>query len=266
VTGGLSSFYRGRSVLVTNGTYGLGLATALAFAEHGATLVLTHAAGRANKAEVKQRFAAAGVEQPLSIAADIGNRADIASLYATISEQRAPIEVLVGNPSPASFVDDLGDYTEEGFVAALRATTWSVVECTLAGKRYLGRYPRYVVILSSDAADRFVPGHDFAACSQAASDALSRYLCYRLRGEDVRINTVRTHALEIEPSSAFGGALHRLAPDGWRVPEREVASAVFALCSGMFDAMTGQLLTVDRGNAFVDGISLLYERREMIGL
>jgi enoyl-[acyl-carrier-protein] reductase (NADH) len=39
----------------------------------------------------------------------------------------------------------------------------------------------------------------------------------------------------------------------------EVANAAYALCSGMFDAMTGQVVMVDRGNTFADGISVIYE-------
>ena len=38
----------------------------------------------------------------------------------------------------------------------------------------------------------------------------------------------------------------------------EVADAAYALCSGMFDAMTGQVLMVDRGNTFSDGISHVF--------
>jgi hypothetical protein len=34
----------------------------------------------------------------------------------------------------------------------------------------------------------------------------------------------------------------------------------------MFDAMTGQVVMVDRGNTFSDGISYLYANRKELGL
>ena len=52
--------YRGRTALITGGTRGIGLATALVFAAHGAQTVLTHAWGSADENEVTDRIVAAG--------------------------------------------------------------------------------------------------------------------------------------------------------------------------------------------------------------
>ena len=49
------------------------------------------------------------------------------------------------------------------------------------------------------------------------------------------------------------------------MPE-EVGRAAFALCCGMFDGVSGQVIMVDRGNTFADGISYIYERREALGV
>ena len=46
----------------------------------------------------------------------------------------------------------------------------------------------------------------------------------------------------------------------------EVGRAAFALCSGLFDGVSGQTIMVDRGNTFFDGISYIYERREELGI
>jgi NAD(P)-dependent dehydrogenase (short-subunit alcohol dehydrogenase family) len=271
VSGTPSRLYDGRVVLVTGGTKGIGLGTALTFAEHGARLVLTFKWGSADEDEVKQRFAAVRAVEPLIIQADVGSGTDTEALYAVIRDRCGPIEVLVNCAAPAVTVRSVDDYTERGFLKTMRASTWPTVDYTLAAKKHLGRYPRYVITMSSDGPDRFMPGYDFVACSKAAVETLTRYLSYRLRGEDVRVNVVRARAIETDSlaetfGSDFYGFLRRLAPAEWFMPVGEVANAVFALCSGMFDAMTGQVLMVDRGNAFVDNISTLYEQREALGL
>jgi enoyl-[acyl-carrier-protein] reductase (NADH) len=46
----------------------------------------------------------------------------------------------------------------------------------------------------------------------------------------------------------------------------EVGRAAFALCSGLFDGVSGQTIMVDRGSTFFDGISYIYERRNELGL
>jgi enoyl-[acyl-carrier-protein] reductase (NADH) len=46
----------------------------------------------------------------------------------------------------------------------------------------------------------------------------------------------------------------------------EVATTVVALCSGLMDGVSGQLLTVDRGTTFFDNLMRLYDEREELGL
>ena len=81
---------------------------------------------------------------------------------------------------------------------------------------------------------------------------------------------VRSRGIKTAFAETFGADfynfLRQFAPDEWFITPDEVGNAVFGLCSGMFDAMTGQVLTVDRGNIFADGISLIYEQREALGL
>jgi NAD(P)-dependent dehydrogenase (short-subunit alcohol dehydrogenase family) len=48
--------FRGKAVIVTGGTAGIGLATALAFARHGASCVLTYRFGTADEDAVRARF------------------------------------------------------------------------------------------------------------------------------------------------------------------------------------------------------------------
>lgn len=256
--------FDGRVVLVTGGTKGIGLATALAFARHGAQAVITHRWSSADEDEVRERFRRAEAPAPLIVEADILRSEDTTQLFAQIRERFGRLDAFVSNASTAVTVQSLDDLTERAFLRSMRATAWPTVEYTLAAKRILGAYPKYVVVMSSDGPDRFTPMYDFVACGKAAVESLARYLAYRLRAEGVCVNVVRSRAIKTDAfTSTFGapfhGFLRKFVAEEWFMRPEEVGDAAFALCSGMFDAMTGQVLMVDRGNTFADGISLVFE-------
>jgi NAD(P)-dependent dehydrogenase (short-subunit alcohol dehydrogenase family) len=267
----LPGLYDGRVALVTGGTRGIGLATALAFGRRGARTVLTCKWGSADEGEVRQCFIDAGAPPPLIIEADVARSEDTDALFATIKERLGRVDAFISNASAAVTVHTVADYTERAFLKSMRATAWPTVEYTMAAKKHLGAYPRYVVVMSSDGPDRFTPAYDFVACSKAAVETLARYLAYRLRDENVRVNVLRSRGIKTNAfvdtfGDEFYGFLRRFVRDDWFMTAEEVADAAFGLCSGMFDAMTGNVLMVDRGNTFADGISVIYAEREALGL
>lgn len=262
--------YKDRVVLITGGTKGLGLCTALVFAAHGAQTVLTYRWGSADTDEVQKQFTSLGAPEPLIIEADIAKSDDTDMLFRVVKKQFGRVDTFISNASNASSVRDLDDLTERAFLKSMRAGAWPTVDYTLACKRHLGRYPRYVVVISSDGADRFTPAYDYVAATKSAVETLARYLAYRLRDEDFRINVIRSRGIRTDSftdmfGSEFYEFLHSLVSEDWMISADEVANAAFGLCTGMFDAMTGQVVMVDRGNAFADGISLVYNNRKSLG-
>jgi 3-oxoacyl-[acyl-carrier protein] reductase len=263
--------YKDRVVLITGGTKGLGLGTALVFAAHGAQTVLTYRWGSADPDEVRKRFSEINALEPLIVEADVARSVDTELLFETIKKNFGRLDVFISNASNAAAVRSVADLTERAFLKSMRAGAWPTVEYTLASKAHFGRYPRYVVVFSSDGPDRFTPAYDFVAATKSATETLARYLAYRLRCEDFRINVIRSRAIKTDSfTNAFGDEfydfLRRLVPEDWFNTVEDVANAAFGLCSGMFDAMTGQVVTADRGNTFADGVSIIYRDRKLLGL
>ncbi|MCK6591270.1 MAG: SDR family oxidoreductase, partial [Polyangiaceae bacterium] len=159
--------YDGKAVLVTGGTAGIGLATALAFARHGAQCTLTYRFGSADEDEVMARFAAIGAPPPRIVQADAARNEDTEALLVSMRERHDQIEAFISNVSAALVVRQFEDYDLRGLVKSIEASAWPMVEYTRRIKRIFGRYPRYVVGMSSTGPDSFSSGYDFVAASKA---------------------------------------------------------------------------------------------------
>ncbi len=254
-----------RVMLVTGGTKGIGLATALAFAKNGADCILTHRWGSADEEQVKERFRAVGGSEPLIIEADAGCAEDTLMLMETIGKQYGHVDTIVAGVAFAQVVRSLEEYSSRGLTRSIEYTAWPMVDLTRKTREVFGHYPRYVIGLSSGGPDQFYVNYDFAAASKAVLETLCRYLSYRLREEDIRVNVVRarfvrTDSLEATFGDQFVPFVESHDESLFITPE-EVANAVLSLVGGLMDAVRGQVLTIDRGSTFSDNLMGMYSHK-----
>jgi NAD(P)-dependent dehydrogenase (short-subunit alcohol dehydrogenase family) len=262
---------RGKAVLITGGTMGIGLSTGLAFGREGARCVLTHKWGTADEDEVRARFAEIGAPEPLIVQADVANAEDTAALLAAIREEHDAVEAFISNVSFGLVVKEFAEYQKRSLFTSIEYSTWPMVEYTRRIKAVFGRYPRYVVGLSSGGPDAFYKNYDFVAASKAVMETLCRYLNYRLFDEDVRINVVRSRLVRTESLRAtFGRDFEEFAErfnmERQFISCEEVANAILALCSGLLDGVSGQTIMVDRGTSFFDNLMRIYNEREALAI
>jgi NAD(P)-dependent dehydrogenase (short-subunit alcohol dehydrogenase family) len=262
---------RGKAVLITGGTMGIGLATGLAFAREGACCTLTHKWGTADESAIYRLFEQEGLHPPVIVQADASHPEDTARVIEEIGKTHGEIEVFVSNVSVAQVVRSLGDYDKRSLFRSIEYSVWPMFEYPQAMHRAFGRYPRYIIGLSSGGPDHYYKNYDFVAASKAVMETLCRYLNYRLFDQDVRINIVRSRLVRTESLRAtfgreFEAFTEKLNMDTHYVEPSEVAGAILALCSGLMDGVSGQVLTVDHGATFFDNTMRLYNERACLNL
>ncbi len=247
------------NVLVTGGTRGLGKAIGLEFARTGATVFLTHRWGSVDEAELANEFDAAGVHAPRVVEADASDEEATRALMSQIKEQVGALDVIVSGVAFAKVAHDLKDWKKSALDLSLSYSAWPIVNLVQSAHEILGKYPRYVIGISSDGGQVCHDGYDLAGIAKSALETICRYLALRLKPEGVRVNAIRPGFLDtVSARQTFGDetieALEKRA-DGILLDVASVAKVCVALCSGLMDSVTGQVITVDEGWSLVSPIA-----------
>jgi NAD(P)-dependent dehydrogenase (short-subunit alcohol dehydrogenase family) len=248
----------GKTALITGGTRGIGLASALALAEAGAQVLLTYKWGSADLEKAAGEFEARGAPRPLFYEADAAAEEDTARLMEEISSTARKVDIFVSNVSFSLRTLSLADYKKRSLFKTLEYSTWPLIDYTRRIKEKFGSYPRYVLGISSDGPDHFYPGYDFVAASKALLEFFSRYLSVHLLAEGSRVNVLRFGTVDTESFRAIFGKEFFTYLSAHGVPESQVLTpaecgkAVLAMCSGLLDAVSGQIISVDYGLPFRD--------------
>ncbi len=247
----------GKAVVITGGTKGIGLATGLALGRHGAHVYLTHRWGSADEDAVRAAFAKVGAPEPAIVEADVSVDEDTVALLEQLKRDHDRVEVFVSNVAAVQPASGPKSYKKRSLLMSLNYSAWPLVAYLQHMKKVLGSLPRYVVGISSDGADNYFAHYEYVAASKTVMEVLCRYLAQRLRGEGVRLNVVRSRNVLTDAVDEIFGAdyepfMRANAGDDYFMKPEDIGNAVLALCSGMLDAVNGQVIQIDKGMEFAD--------------
>jgi NAD(P)-dependent dehydrogenase (short-subunit alcohol dehydrogenase family) len=232
---------KGKVILITGASRGLGRALALEFAHQGASLIInSRASSTDDLADTERGVRALGAEV-LGVVADVSDRADVERLAGESLAHFGRVDVLINNasalgPSPMPY---LIDYPIEDFEGVLRTNVTGPFLLTraLVGQM-LTRGAGSIINVSSDAGVIGYPTWGAYGVSKAALDHLTRTWAAEVQGTGVRINSV-------DPGS-MDTLMHRLAeptedPAQWAKPE-DVTPVFVHLASDESANVNGQRL------------------------
>ncbi|MBU1076307.1 MAG: SDR family oxidoreductase [Spirochaetes bacterium] len=255
---------KNKAVLITGGTKGIGLATALQFAMAGARTYLTYKWGSADLDKLGKEFEKKKAEKPVLLEADVSVDEDTDKLLAQIAKTEKKIDIFISNVGFAQRTMSIDEYKKRSLFKTLEYSTWPMIEYSRKINKLFKKYPSYIVGISSDGPDHFYQGYDFVAASKALLEFFAKYLSIHLFEEGSRVNVIRFGTVKTESfSQIFGEEFFDFLKEN-DIPEKMILTpedcgrSVFALCSGYLDAMNGQIISVDHGMPFRDNLMMRY--------
>jgi NAD(P)-dependent dehydrogenase (short-subunit alcohol dehydrogenase family) len=250
-------------VLVTGGTRGIGLATAVAFAKQGARCTITYSWGSAEDESVLKAFEGCA-HQPRLIQADVSSEEETTKLLEEIAKDTDGIDILISSVAMSTSAMGIDDYNLRALQKSLQYTAWPMVDYVRRIKARFCRPPRYVLGYSCPGPDFYFVNYDMVAACKAVMETWARYLTYRLTDDDCCVNVIRTEWVDTESLHGILGEggfefAENYFPESILPPEA-VANASLALCSGLMDAVRGQVINIDRGSRFYQNVMYMNDQ------
>ena len=227
-----------RSVLVTGGNRGIGLAIAQAFAAQGDKVAITHRGS-------------AVPDGLFGVKCDVTDAEQVDLAFTEVEAHQGPVEVLVSN---AGITDDtlLMRMSEEQFTRVLDANLTGAYRVTKRATRGMlrARWGR-IIYISSVVALNGGPGQVNYAASKAGLIGVARSIARELGTRNITANVVAPGFIETDMTAGLSQDVKDKAfaqiPTGRFGAATEVASAVTFLASDGAAYVNGAVLPVDGG-------------------
>jgi NAD(P)-dependent dehydrogenase (short-subunit alcohol dehydrogenase family) len=228
----------GRSVLVTGGNRGIGLAIAQAFAAQGDRVAITHRGSGAP-------------DGLLGVQCDVTDGASVNAAFTEAEQAHGPIEILVSN---AGITDDtlLLRMSEESFSAVIDANLTGAYRVAKRASGGMLRMRRgRMIFISSVVGFMGSPGQVNYAASKSGLLGLARSIGRELGSRGITANLVAPGFIDTDMTAGLSDARRAeilgTVPLGRYGSVQEVAGVVTFLASDAAAYVTGAVLPVDGG-------------------
>ncbi len=244
--------FKGKVVLVTGGSRGIGRAIALRFAREGADVVINYLRKRTAAEETVAELRALGVRAH-AVKANLRDPDKIPGIFQEVREVMGGLDILILNA--ASGVNRPAmEVTVRDWEWTLGINARSALLCAQqAAPMMRERGGGKIVAVSSLGSIRVLPDYTLVGISKAALETLVRYLAVELAPWNIVVNGISAGVVPTDALKFFRHAEQMLdwarqkTPAGRLLTPEDLAGVVAFLCSEDAAMIRGQILIVDGG-------------------
>jgi 3-oxoacyl-[acyl-carrier protein] reductase len=249
---------KGRKVLITGGSRGIGRATALLFARAGADVAISYQRNEAAAAEVRAVVERLG-RKCLVFRAELASKKDADAMAAGILEAWGSIDTLVNNGGVWTYLE-MGAMDEAVYQELMGANLDGVFYVTNAVVPSMkARGKGWVVNVASTAAVRGEAFHSHYAASKGALVALTKSLAVELAPHGIRVNCVAPGWVDTDMCTGVFGEpgyrekVRQSIPLKRIPPPEDIAGPILFMASELAVHITGETLNVNGGSVLCGG-------------
>jgi len=243
---------KGKTVLITGGSRGIGRAMALAFAEEGTNVIINYTSDEENAKNAIKEIEKFGVKG-LAIRANISKAEEVNSMFDKIKEDFDVIDILINNAG----------ITRDSLFIGMKEKDWDeVIEVNLKGmflctkavirKMLRQRYGR-IVNISSVVGVIGNPGQANYCASKAGVIGFTKSLAREVASRNITVNAIapgfiKTDMTDALPEDIKESVMGTIPMGRYGNPE-DIANIAVFLSSDKAGYITGQIIHIDGGMA-----------------
>lgn len=243
---------KGKNVLVTGASLGIGRAVALNVAKAGGNVAVNYRSSEAEAKEVAELVRAEGVKATL-VQADVSKKEDVDRMVQQTVAELGSLDMFVSNAAYSDREVFL-DANLEGFRRTIDVSMWGA----FYGLRAAGLQMREqgkggsIVIVSSPHAEIPFPTAMAYNMAKAAIDHMGKTAAIELVKDRIRVNVIHPGWIDT-PGERKYFTEEQLAEGAANLPWKrlgtpdEIGFAIAYMLSDAADYMTGSILTIDGG-------------------
>jgi NAD(P)-dependent dehydrogenase (short-subunit alcohol dehydrogenase family) len=249
--------FNGKLALVTGAAAGMGLATAKAFAEAGAAVVLAEYKEEAVKAEA-QKLAASGYKA-IAMRCDVSDDSQVAAMVDRTVAEFGRLDAAFNNAGVMARIAPTADSTREDWERVIGINLRGVWSCMKYELRQMERQGSGAIVNNASVgALTGNPGIGSYIASKHGVVGLTRTAALEYIKRGIRVNAINPGLIDTQVArDVVNGneqAYNEIAqhvPIGRAGKPEEIASTVLWLCSPGASYVVGHALTVDGGMTVV---------------